>query len=69
MRLLVQLLVLTTTPKLPGNTVECLAQSEKGCPSEVAKNSDTSRSKPNISADFSDTSPIFDTFKHIKRID
>ena len=56
-------------PKLPGNTFECLAQSEEQCPSEVAKNSDTSRSDPNISADFSDTSPPFDTFKHIKRID
>ena len=50
-------------PKLPGNTFECLDQSEE------AKNSDTSRSDPNISADFSDTSPTFYTFKHIKRID
>ena len=56
-------------PKLPGNTFECLAQSEEECPSEVAKNSDTSRSDPNIGTDFFDTSPTFDTFKHIKRID
>ena len=56
-------------PKLQGNTFECLAQSEEECPSEVANNSDTSRSNPNISADFSDTSPTFETFKHIKRID
>ena len=26
-------------------------------------------SEPNVSADFSDTSPTFHTFKHVKRID
>ena len=51
-------------PKLPRNTFECLAQSEEECPSEVAKSKTTSRSE-----DFSDTSPIIDTFKHIKRVD
>ena len=56
-------------PKLPGNTFECLAQSEEECPSEIAKNSVTSRSDPNAIADFSDTSPTLDTFKHIKRVD
>ena len=51
-------------PKLPGNTFECLAQSEEECPSVGAKSKATSRSE-----DFSDTSPIIDTFKHIKRVD
>ena len=51
-------------PKLPGNTFECLAQSEEECPSEVAKSKTTSRSE-----EFTDTSPIIDTFKHIKRVD
>ena len=55
-------------PNLPGNTFECLAQSEEECPSEVSKNLDASRSV-HVNADFSDTSPTFDTFKHIKRID
>ena len=49
--------------KLPGNTFECLAQSEEECPSEVAKNLDV------VGADFSDTSPTLHTFKHVKRID
>ena len=56
-------------PKLPGNTFECLVQSGEECPSEVAKNLDESRSDPNVNADFSDTSPTFVTFKHVKRID
>ena len=54
-------------PKLPGNTFECLAQSEEECPSEAAKSIATSRSDPNT--EFFDTSPILDTFKHIKRVD
>ena len=56
-------------PKLPGNSFECLAQCEDECPSEVAKNTVTSRSDPITIADFSDTSPTLDTFKHIKRVD
>ena len=55
--------------KLPGNTFECLAQSEEDCPSEVAKNLEGVISEPNVSADFSDTSPTLHTFKHVKRID
>ena len=55
--------------KLPGNTFECLAQSEEECPSEVAKNLDGFISEPNVSADFSYTSPTLHTFKHVKRID
>ena len=51
-------------PKLPGNTFECLAQIEEELPSEVTKSKDSYRSE-----DFSDTSPIIDTFKHIKRVD
>ena len=49
--------------KLPGNTFECLAQSEEECPREVAKDLDV------VGADFSDTSPTLHTFKHVKRID
>ena len=54
---------------LPGKTFECLAQMEEECPSEVAKNLDGFISEPNVSADFSDTSPTLHTFKHVKRID
>ena len=61
-------MMLSTIP-LPVNTFECLAQSEEDCPSEVVKSLDTSRSDPNTITDFSDTSPILDTFKHIKRVD
>ena len=57
------------SPKLPGNKFECLARSEEDCPSAVAKNLDVSRSDTNAYADFSDTSPTLDTFKHVKRID
>ena len=56
-------------PKLPGNTFECLAQFEEECPSGIDKNLEESRSEPNAIAEFSDTSPIFDTFKQVKRID
>ena len=57
-----------THPKVPGNTFECLAPREEECPREAAvKYIATSRYDPN--SDFSDTSPIIDTFKHIKRVD
>ena len=56
-------------PKLPGNMFECLARSEEDCPSAVATNLDVSRSDTNACADFLDTSPTFDTFKQVKRID
>ena len=55
--------------KLPGNTFECLALSEEECPSEVAKNLDVPIPGAKVSADFSDTSPTFHTFKQVKRID
>ena len=47
-------------PKLYGNTFACLAHSEEGGPS-VEEGA--------LSTDFSDTSPIIDTFRHIKRVD
>ena len=56
-------------PKVPGNTFECLAQREEECPIEVVEAIVTSRYDPNTISDFSDTSPIIDTFKHIKRVD
>ena len=50
---------------LHGNTFACLAQSEEEGPNvEVGP-----LSVPTANTDFSDTSPIIDTFKHIKRID
>ena len=48
-------------PKMQGNTFACLAQSEEEGPSV--------ESVPNVNTDFSDTSPIIDTFRHIKRVD
>ena len=52
--------------QLHGNTFECLTQSEE---EETAKSIVSSRSDPNNTTEFSDTSPILDTFKHIKRVD
>ena len=46
-------------PKLHGNTFECLAQSEE----------EETTSDPNNTSEFSDNSPILETFKHIKRVD
>ena len=46
-------------PKLHGNTFKCLAQSEE----------EETTSDPNNTSEFSDNSPILDTFKHIKRVD
>ena len=53
-------------PKLHGNSFECLAQSEE---EGTVKSIVSSRSDPNNTSEFSDTSPILDTFKHIKRVD
>ena len=53
-------------PKLHGNTFKCLAQSEE---EETAKSIVSSRSDPNNNSEFSDTSPVLDTFKHVKRVD
>ena len=55
--------------QLPGNTFECLVQREEDCTIEVVKSLDMSRSDPSTSTDYSNTSPILDTFKHIKRVD
>ena len=51
--------------KLHGNTFACLAQSEEEDPKEEAGPLPT----PTANTDFSDTSPIIDTFRHIKRVD
>ena len=52
-------------PKLHGNTFACLSQSEEEGPNvEVGP-----LLTPPANTDFSDTSPIIDTFKHIKRVD
>ena len=55
-------------PMLSGNTFECLVQLEEECLSEVDKNVEESRLDPNACAEFSDTSPTFDTFKPVNRI-
>ena len=47
-------------PKLYGNTFACLAHSEEEGPSGE---------EGTLNTDFSDTSPIFDTFRHVKRVD
>ena len=52
-------------PKLQGNTFACLAQSEEEGPSVEEE----PLSVPIVNTDFSDTSPIIDTFRHIKRVD
>ena len=49
--------------QLSSNTFECLGQREEDC-TEAA-----SRADPSTSTDHSDTSPILNTFKHIKRVD
>ena len=55
--------------KLPSNTFEYLALSEVSAPlDDVVQLASTSFVIPNT-ADYSDTSPNCDTFKHIKRID
>ena len=51
--------------KLHGNTFACLAQIEEEDPKEEAGPLPT----PIANTDFSDTSPIIDTFRHIKRVD
>ena len=51
--------------KLHGNTFACLAQSEEEDPKEEAGPLPT----PTANTDFSDSSPIIDTFRHIKRVD
>ena len=52
-------------PKLQGNSFACLALSEEEGPTVEEE----PRSVPIVSTDFSDTSPIIDTFRHIKRVD
>ena len=52
--------------QLHGNTFECLAQSEE---EETAIALVSSRFEPNNNFEFSDNSPIIDTFKHIKKVD
>ena len=56
-------------PKLLGNTFEFLARLEEECPIQVDKSVEESSLDPIIGAEFSDTSPTFDTFKQVKRID
>ena len=51
--------------KLHGNTFACLAQNEEEDPNEEEGPLPT----PTANTDFSDTSPIIDTFRHIKRVD
>ena len=51
--------------KLHGNTFACLAQNEEEDPNEEEGPLPT----PIANTDFSDTSPIIDTFRHIKRVD
>ena len=50
---------------LHGNTFACLAQNEEEDPNEEEGPLPT----PTANTDFSDTSPIIDTFRHIKRVD
>ena len=52
-------------PKLHGNTFACLAQNEEEGPSVE----EGPLPVPIANIDFSDTSPIIDTFRHIKRVD
>ena len=52
--------------QLHGNTFECLAQSEE---EETAIALVSSRFEPNNNSEFSDNSPIIDTFKHINKVD
>ena len=51
--------------KFHGNTFACLAQNEEEDPNEEEGPLPT----PTANTDFSDTSPIIDTFRHIKRVD
>ena len=51
--------------KLHGNTFACLTQNEEEDPNEEEGPLPT----PTAHTDFSDTSPIIDTFRHIKRVD
>ena len=51
--------------KLHGNTFACLAQNEEEDPNEE----EGPLPSPTANTDFSDTSPIIDTFRHIKRVD
>ena len=51
--------------KLHGNTFACLAQNEEEDPNEEEGPLPT----PTAKTDFSDTSPIIDTFRHRKRVD
>ena len=52
-------------PKLQGNSFACLALSEEEGPTVEEEPLPV----PIVSTDFSDTSPIIDTFRHIKRVD
>ena len=52
-------------PKLHGNTFACLSQNEEEGPIME----EGPQLSPTANTDFSDTSPIIDTFKHIKKVD
>ena len=53
------------SPKLPSNTFACLSQNEEEGPIME----EGPLLIPTTNTDFSDTSPIIDTFKHIKKVD
>ena len=55
--------------QIPGNTFACLVQREDDCNTEAAESLALNRFDPNTSTDYSDSSPILETFKHIRRVD